>query len=79
MFFFHVFCYFVFLFSLFVTLILQSTFRAKFNKKKDRINPDTIMFDKKCTQVAYHPSENVFAVGAGANVAIYKGAVEKKK
>jgi len=57
----------------------KSTFRAKFNKKKDRINPDTIMFDKKCTQVTYHPSENLFAVGAGANVHIYKGEKEKKK
>jgi hypothetical protein len=32
------------------------------------------MFDKKCTQVTYHPSENVFAVGAGSNVAIWSGA-----
>jgi len=52
----------------------KTAFRAKFSKKKERINPDTIMFDKKCTQVSYHPSENVFAVGAGTNVAIYKGS-----
>jgi hypothetical protein len=32
------------------------------------------MFDKKCTQVTYHPSDNVFAVGAGSNVAIWSGA-----
>lgn len=57
----------------------KATFRTKFNKKKERINPDTIAFDKKCTQVAYHPHENVFAVCAGTNVAIYKNGAEKSK
>ena len=47
--------------------------------QKERINPDTIMYDKKCTQVSYHPHENVFAVGAGSNVAIWTGGSSKAK
>jgi len=58
----------------------KSTFRSKFNKKKgERINPDSIMFDRKSCQVMYHPEENMFAVGAGSNVVLYKGSAERKK
>lgn len=56
----------------------SKTFRSKF-KKKEKINPDTILFDKKCTQVCFHPTENLFTVGVEATATLYKGVQKKNK
>jgi len=39
--------------------------------KKDEINPDTIEFTKKALHVAWHPKENLIAIGAANNLYLY--------
>jgi serine/threonine-protein phosphatase 2A regulatory subunit B len=39
--------------------------------KKDDINPDTIEFTKKALHVAWHPRENLIAIGAANNLYLY--------
>lgn len=39
--------------------------------KKDDINPDTIEFTKKALHVAWHPKENLIAIGAANNLYLY--------
>ena len=45
--------------------------RKKETKKSDEINPDTIEFTKKALHVAWHPRENLIAVGAANNLYLY--------
>eukprot|EP01110_Echinostelium_bisporum_P012187 TRINITY_DN64_c0_g1_i1.p1 TRINITY_DN64_c0_g1~~TRINITY_DN64_c0_g1_i1.p1 ORF type:complete len:454 (+),score=115.69 TRINITY_DN64_c0_g1_i1:113-1474(+) len=45
--------------------------RKKDTKKSDEINPDTIEFTKKALHVAWHPKENLIAVGAANNLYLY--------
>jgi len=40
-------------------------------KKNEEINPDTIEFTKKALHVAWHPRENLIAVGAANNLYLY--------
>lgn len=44
---------------------------------KDEINPDHIDFAKKCLHVAWHPTEDVVAVGASNNLYLYRGESEQ--
>jgi len=39
--------------------------------KKDEINPDTIEYTKKALHVAWHPKENLIAIGAANNLYLY--------
>mmetsp|Transcript_51447 Transcript_51447/g.129076 ORF Transcript_51447/g.129076 Transcript_51447/m.129076 type:complete len:438 (+) Transcript_51447:246-1559(+) len=48
----------------------------KGRKRKDDINPDHIDFAKKCLHVAWHPKEDVVAVGASNNLYLYHGEHE---
>jgi len=41
------------------------------DKKDDVVNPDTIEFTKKALHVAWHPKENLIAVGAANNLYLY--------
>jgi serine/threonine-protein phosphatase 2A regulatory subunit B len=43
----------------------------KDSKKNDEINPDTIDYTKKALHVAWHPKENLIAVGAANNLYLY--------
>lgn len=43
----------------------------KDTKKSDEINPDTIDYTKKALHVAWHPKENLIAVGAANNLYLY--------
>lgn len=43
----------------------------KDTKKNDEINPDTIDYTKKALHVAWHPKENLIAVGAANNLYLY--------
>jgi hypothetical protein len=45
--------------------------KSKETKKNDEINPDTIEFTKKALHVAWHPRENLIAVGAANNLYLY--------
>jgi serine/threonine-protein phosphatase 2A regulatory subunit B len=45
--------------------------RSKETKKSDEINPDAIEFTKKALHVAWHPRENLIAVGAANNLYLY--------
>jgi len=40
-------------------------------KSKDELNPDNIDFSKKILHVAWHPSENLVAVGASNNLFLF--------
>jgi len=43
-------------------------------KKKSDLNPDTVDFTKKVLHTAWHPQENLVAVGAGNNVLLFTNA-----
>jgi len=45
--------------------------RKKETKKHEEINPDTIDFTKKALHVAWHPKDNLIAVGAANNLYLY--------
>jgi len=45
--------------------------RSKKEPKKDEINPDQIDFTKKALHVAWHPKQNLIAVGAANNLYLY--------
>lgn len=45
--------------------------KNKDTKKNDEINPDTIDYTKKALHVAWHPKENLIAVGAANNLYLY--------
>jgi serine/threonine-protein phosphatase 2A regulatory subunit B len=49
----------------------QMTRGKKDTKKNDEINPDTIDYTKKALHVAWHPKENLIAVGAANNLYLY--------
>jgi len=55
----------------------------KLNKKKgskkrgEDINPDTVDFNKKLLHVAWHPRDNLLAVGASNNMFIFQGDAVK--
>lgn len=45
------------------------------NRNKD-LNADMMDFNKKCLHMAYHPKQDIIAVGASNNLFIYEGADE---
>jgi len=45
--------------------------KSKDTKKNDEINPDTIDYTKKALHVAWHPKDNLIAVGAANNLYLY--------
>jgi len=47
------------------------TRNKKDSKKSEEVNPDTIDFTKKALHVAWHPKENIIAVGAANNLYLY--------
>jgi len=50
---------------------MKSLGRKKDTKKNDEINPDTIDYTKKALHVAWHPKDNLIAVGAANNLYLY--------
>jgi len=44
---------------------------GKLKKKKEEMSPDAIDFSKKVLHVAWHPHENLIAIGAVSNLFIY--------
>jgi len=47
------------------------------NRNKD-INADTMDFNKKCLHMAYHPKQDIIAVGASNNLFLYEGADDEE-
>lgn len=54
-----------------VNRVKSMTKGKKDQKKNDEINPDTIDYTKKALHVAWHPKENLIAVGAANNLYLY--------
>jgi len=52
---------------------LETRIEVRKTKRTKPINPDSIAYDKKCTQLVYHPHRNLFGVASGNNVILYNG------
>jgi len=50
---------------------------SKGSKTEDSINPDTIDFNKKILHVAWHPQDNLIAVGASNNLFFFTADIAK--
>lgn len=50
---------------------------APFAQRNKDLNADTMDFNKKCLHMAYHPRQDLIAVGASNNLFIYEGVGEE--